>query len=201
MPNHCYNSLSILDDNSNFLEVMKNYLSTDDDGNFVIDCNKVIPMPEGIATSHLLASHENHERMAKMKHTERTEYDKMLANLNESNREKYGYADWYSWCVDTWGTKWGCYDAQTDEHGSSFNTAWCPPLPVIKELAIKTGKTLEMKYYEEGCDFIGCYTANPDGTDNDECYSPIDDAPEDLRHELGLYNDEEWADETELETK
>lgn len=47
-----------------------------------------------------------------------------------------GYAYWFDWCCDNWGTKWNAHDIkQIDAQTIRFNTAWCPPLPVLDALA------------------------------------------------------------------
>lgn len=45
-------------------------------------------------------------------------------------------ADWFHWRVDNWGTKWNAYEQEeTIGNKMIFNTAWCPPTPVIDKLA------------------------------------------------------------------
>ena len=34
--------------------------------------------------------------------------------------------NWYDWCLENWGTKWGCYDLEIDEDVIAFTSAWCP---------------------------------------------------------------------------
>ena len=44
------------------------------------------------------------------------------------NIMKYGYATWYGWCCDNWGTKWNAYDfTQLNDDCIEFNTAWNIP--------------------------------------------------------------------------
>lgn len=47
--------------------------------------------------------------------------------------KKCGATNWYDWCCDNWGTKWGTYDLNITEFSTdgfpilvSFNTAWSP---------------------------------------------------------------------------
>lgn len=54
--------------------------------------------------------------------------------------EKYGYLDWYEWCIGNWGTKWGAYHLYLvqDDPGHlefKFDTAWSPPTPIFEKLA------------------------------------------------------------------
>ena len=56
------------------------------------------------------------------------------------NYRRYGFPDWYGWCVANWGTKWNAGDAivVTDGNGQAlftFMTAWNAPLPIIQKIA------------------------------------------------------------------
>ena len=102
--------------------------------------------------------------------------------------------NWYDWCCDNWGTKWNAYDGQSvGEHdaGIGFYTAWGPPTPVIVELAKKVGQTLRMVYDEPGMDFCGELIAEPDGTYNDSIYEPRSEAPDHLKDDLMIEEEEE----------
>lgn len=52
-----------------------------------------------------------------------------------------GHKGWYDWSSANWGTKWNAYSSVTDPEGEAdscrikFDTAWAPPLPVLKRLA------------------------------------------------------------------
>ncbi len=93
--------------------------------------------------------------------------------------------DWYGWRVQNWGTKWNGYDGRFNDDQSvfSFDTAWSPPLPIIKKLAELTGETFVLQYIEYGMFFCGQYTASPE-EDYDEFYDNIENAPEELLHSL-----------------
>jgi hypothetical protein len=104
-------------------------------------------------------------------------------------------SDWYNWRVENWGTKWNGYDGSfTDDFTIfSFDTAWSPPLPVIRKLAELTGETFILEYIEEGMGFCGRYTAGKDG-DYYEFYNDIQSAPEELLDALGY---EPWEEDEE----
>lgn len=59
------------------------------------------------------------------------------------NLSHYQAATWYDWRIENWGTKWDAYDRTSEEWDSgntgtgtyTFNTAWAPPIPVIRRLA------------------------------------------------------------------
>ena len=90
-------------------------------------------------------------------------------------REKYGSNEdgfnsgGYEWCIKNWGTKWDAKDVvRRDYYGNvciTFQTAWSPPLPVIKALAAKfPNLTLSLEYFESGVEVCGgvCYPARED---------------------------------------
>jgi len=103
--------------------------------------------------------------------------------------------NWYGWCCENWGTKWNSYDGNVSDSGISFNTAWAPPTPVIAALAKQIGKPLRLIYDEMGMDFCGEVLAYPDGTYVDNCYSPRKDAPEHLKDDLMIDEEEELDNE------
>ena len=192
MPNHCTNLLSCKS-GKNIGEVIKPYL-TDDGKN--LDFNKILPMPEGIEKT---IAYNTIESITKQQTIEEREAEKAQLNLlNEENTKQYGFADWYGWCVDKWDTKWNAYNCWTleddfneveDITDISFQTAWSPPINVIRELAKLTGETFRMSYYDEGWMFAGEYIVSPDGED-DNCYEDMDDIPEgsELYEECDLGN-------------
>ena len=101
--------------------------------------------------------------------------------------------DWYSWRVENWGTKWEGYYGRfnSDDFSSfTFDTAWAPPLPVIKKLAELTGETFILEYIEEGMFFCGKYTASPDES-RDEFYDNIENASQKLLDSVGYVPYEE----------
>lgn len=66
-----------------------------------------------------------------------------LAELGKQyieNIRKYGYPQWYDWCVENWGTKWNVeddvdvsYDKNTDEYDITFDTAWSVPSGIVEK--------------------------------------------------------------------
>ena len=79
------------------------------------------------------------------------------------NVEKYGYANWYDYCVAEWGTKW-----DVGEQGNSdirpdglmlhtyFDSAWSPPIGAYEKLE-QLGFRVNALYYEGGMAFAGSY--------------------------------------------
>ena len=102
-----------------------------------------------------------------------------LVLQENANRDKYGYANWYDWCVNEWGTKWDVGDegsATLNEDGSltaSFNSAWAPPIEAYRMLE-DLGFEIKAYYFEGGMMFAGIYE------DGDDDY-----------YEVGLMNSEQ----------
>ena len=105
--------------------------------------------------------------------------------------------EWYHWRTQNWGTKWDGYDGRfnCDDFSSfTFDTAWSPPLPIIKKLAELTGETFILEYIEYGMFFCGKYTASPEEYDS-EYYDNIENAPTELLDSLGYEPYEEEMEE------
>jgi hypothetical protein len=95
--------------------------------------------------------------------------------------EKYGAADWYSWCVGNWGTKWDIspYGCEISDDGvliGSFDSPWGPPTAAYEKLE-ELGFSVKAYYHESGMGFCGLYE---DGIDD--------------YYELGEMNSDEVAD-------
>jgi len=102
-----------------------------------------------------------------------------LVAAEESNLKKYGYKNWYDWCVNNWGTKWNAggdndamqvdYDEDVGNQSIAlfqFDTAWAPPLGVLEKLMETHPElSIECRYHEPGVGFFGVWT---DGSDR--CY-------------------------------
>ena len=137
--------------------------------------------------------------------------DKQSAHETQQkmNIEKHGHADWYSWSVDNWGTKWNC-DAQDwmkienpNEDQASvtfwFDSAWSPPTALYEFIESQFEFIVTASYLEEGMSFVGQFSGGID-----ECYEfsdaeSLEDIPEELVDEWNLAElveqNEEWNDE------
>jgi hypothetical protein len=96
-----------------------------------------------------------------------------LEAKSKANQEKYGYDNWYSYCVSEWGTKW---DIGSSEYGSpayidkddpsimhaTFGSAWSPPIQGYGKL-YDLGFSVRAYYYEPGMGFCGIWD---DGVDD-----------------------------------
>lgn len=56
------------------------------------------------------------------------------------NKEKYGYVDWYEWCLDKWDTKWNAVDTVIHDVDKviEFQTAWSLAHAVLVKVAQET---------------------------------------------------------------
>ena len=132
-----------------------------------------------------------------------------LVLQENANRAKYGYTNWYDWCVNKWGTKWdvgGDGSATLNEDGSltaSFNSAWAPPIEAYRVLE-DLGFEIKAYYFEGGMMFAGIYEDGDDdyyevGSMNSS--EAFDLLPEDLTEMFGIsdsmeqYEAEEADDE------
>jgi hypothetical protein len=135
-----------------------------------------------------------------------------LERKTAENIEKYGYGNWYDYCVAEWGTKWdvGC-DGSTDVHPDGkmlhtyFDSAWSPPIGAYEKLEA-LGFGVNAMYYEGGMNYAGVYSdggdeeLNLEGMGADEIeqnYPELDEAfgiSESIREYLSQEQEEltEW---------
>jgi len=77
------------------------------------------------------------------------------------NQERYGAKDWYDWSNENWGTKWNAYSSELEDEREgeawlTFETAWSPPIPVVKALGrMFPDHAFHLKYSEPGVGFEG----------------------------------------------
>ena len=116
---------------------------------------------------------------------------KALVAKEEANQERYGYKNWYDWCVNNWGTKWNAggdnqdlqIDYDEDEADTAialfqFDTAWAPPLGVMQKLKDDHPELhIECRYSEPGVGFMGVWT---DGSDR--CYDSVENSRDQFWH-------------------
>ena len=127
MPNWCENDLAV----EGPTEVIGEFLKFAA-GESPFDFGKFIPYPAKFQRQDEIA-----EAWLK-EHAERPDYDWRLQPKDGFN------SGGYDWCVANWGTKWPAsrvevegpvtgYDEKTLEVVFHFDTAWSPPMPVIKK--------------------------------------------------------------------
>ena len=131
---------------------------------------------------------------------------KALVAAEESNLKKYGYKNWYDWCVSEWGTKWNAGGSDNadmqidfDEDGDDsialfqFDTAWAPALGVMQKLMDTHPElSIECRYHEPGVGFFGVWTDGSDRCYEFENFTGSQD-PFWTQHQDGLLLDETFG--------
>ena len=113
----------------------------------------------------------------------------LLVAQQAANQTKYGYQDWYMYCVNEWGTKWDIgyhedednapYDENQAEFTVRYNSAWSPPEAACFKL-VAMGFDITNYYYEPGMGFCGVFKDGADTT-----YS-TGEAPEEIQEQFGF---------------
>jgi hypothetical protein len=160
MPNHVESNLCITGDIKTIDKMLERY-----GGEVPIDANKIIPYPKEFAESDK-ASKEAHERARRGEIT-----------FEEAYRVKDGYSNGgKGWCVENWGTKWPLYEFTPLVKTSNgvqvgFQSAWEPPLPIIKRMSEHYPELLfTLTYIEEFNGFSGVYKVQEGEVILDECF-------------------------------
>ena len=144
MPNWCNNWVEVGHEDPAKIKALADAF---DRGEF---CDHVLPVPEDLKI--VAGSVGDPEEQRK------------LEAQTEANVKKYGYGNWYDYCVNRWGTKWDFggdgYTADIADDGlsmnASFDSAWAPPVGIYEEL-VNQGYTVRAFYYESGMGFCGVY--------------------------------------------
>jgi hypothetical protein len=144
MPNWCNNVLTLSHEDPAMIQRAKDAL---DRGEFL---QEFIPVPEELKGT-MAGSYGDDEKQ------------KALEDQTKANVKKYGYGNWYDYCVGEWGTKWDVGgDGQSDIHPdgkslfTSFDSAWSPPVDAYYKLE-QLGFTVDAMFYEGGMAFAGAY--------------------------------------------
>lgn len=154
MLNHCYNQIEIKGDPQEIEKFRSECFDGDE-----FDFNSIVPQPECLEGT---CSPNNAPEIEKVRIREQTG----------------GWDNWYDWCNDNWGTKWGAYDGWICHHNNpddftfGFNTAWSPANTSFYDIMIQKYPMLEITYYfyEPGSAFAGSYSQDDFGTINENCF-------------------------------
>jgi len=174
MPNWCNNTVEITHKDPSKMAALVLAIN---EGKF---CNFAKPVPADLQiVAGRVGGDDNPEQIA-------------LEAAETSNQDKYGYKNWYDYCVNEWGTKWDVDAYDTVEPADSitfgFDSAWSPPIGVYEAL-VEQGFEVRAYYYEPGMAFAGIWE---DG--QDDCYDiggytseTVKEAiPEDLDEMFGI---------------
>ncbi len=143
MPNWCNNNLTLEHDDPAMIQRAYDALERQE---FL---NEFCPVPEDLKiTAGFLGDGDA---------------QKELERKTAENVAKYGYGNWYDYCVGEWGTKWdvgdqGCSDIHPDGRmlHTSFDSAWSPPVNAYAKLE-QLGFRVNAMFYESGMAFAGSY--------------------------------------------
>jgi hypothetical protein len=145
MPNWCSNNLVLEHDDP---AMIKRAFDALERGEFL---QEFIPVPKEL-TETMSGFHGDADKQAE------------LEAQTRANVEKYGYGNWYDYCVGEWGTKWDVGEqGASDVHPegkmlhTSFDSAWSPPVNAYQKLE-ELGFRVEAMFYESGMAFAGTYT-------------------------------------------
>ena len=155
MPNWCNNTVEVYHPDPAKLKALVDAFN---EGKM---CNYIHPVPESL---HIVAGRVGDDNDPKQIELEAQE---------KANLETHGYATWYDFCVNEWGTKWdvGGDSAYSDpvelKEGQNdvtlgFDSAWAPPTKVYERM-VEQGFSVRAYYYEPGMAFAGVWW---DGDDN-----------------------------------
>ena len=153
MPNWCNNTVEI--GHSDPAKI-KELVAAVNEGKFLNYCR---PVPEALQIVAGRVGDDNDPKQIALQ-------EQTMHNLST-----YGYANWYDWCVNEWGTKWDVDAIETielegdvDHITFGFDSAWSPPTGAMEYL-MEQGFTVRLYYYEPGMAFAGIWE---DG--QDDCY-------------------------------
>jgi hypothetical protein len=92
---------------------------------------------------------------------------KKLEEDTARNIATHGYANWYDYCVNEWGTKWdvggdgGMATEGVNHIEMNFDSAWAPPTAAMDKF-MDLGFKVKLIYWESGMCFCGLYDENGD---------------------------------------
>lgn len=154
MPNWCNNHLTLTHDDPVMIKRAYDALER---GELL---NEFIPVPEELKET-MAGSYGDNDKQRELEAKEK------------ANVEKYGYKNWYDFCVGEWGTKWDIGESGNNDINpndpkmltTGFDSAWSPPIGAYEKL-VELGFGVKAMYYEPGMCFAGVWE---DGVD--DCYS------------------------------
>jgi hypothetical protein len=150
MPNWCNNYLELEHEDPAMIERAQKAFA---DGKLLAE---FCPVPESL---HIVAGRVGDDDNAEQK---------KLEEDTARNIATHGYANWYDYCVNEWGTKWdvgGDGDQATITSPNSismgFDSAWAPPIAAMEKFQ-DLGFKVKLIYWESGMCFCGLYDENSD---------------------------------------
>lgn len=161
MPNHVQSELTITGDN---VKAVLAHIVGKEENQF-IDLNTIIPMPEGMhleTPSSVIKAAKRAMFVPDRIGRQESLYDHETKPLDmedehwkqfiqcQENLKNHGYAYWYDWAIDNWGTKWNAYSQEIDGGVIRFETAWSGIPALIERLCkVFPGNTFDYKWADE----------------------------------------------------
>lgn len=223
MPNHTANNFTVTGPKADVLRFVAqargNDVTTGDRTD--LDFNKLLPIPKELIGTSSPSRIMTQQEIDKIWADWREKKNKGEVGSFEMERPfglgitqakydefilKYGYADWYDWCIFHWGTKWNAYDVtewsinECSEYTTSatiyYETAWSPATALWLNVS-KDYPTLEFyhEFADEGGGFLGSETIVDGRIISDEELEWDSDDGIELREGLGRY----WPEDDEVE--
>lgn len=194
MPNHVATVLTI---NGNDDEIKRFVAAVDKGEKNHFDFDGLFPMPDelrGTTSPVRIQTQEEIDAKPFLLGITQEKYNELVS--------KYGYADWYSWKIVNYGTKWGAYDADEWEisEGSAkiyYRTAWSPAINFFITVSKQfPSLVFTMEYADEGGGFVSCTMISNGEITDDKSFEWKSDEGIVIRKLVGYYWDE---DEEEYE--
>lgn len=156
MPNWCDFSIDFMGKPEDIEQLDKSFMVPEgeidpDDAYRDYDLTRALPIPEELRiTSTYISLDEVNEN---------PEYEE-LRHKYIANLEKYGYKDWYDWCIDNWGTKWAPEISDIDNFDNGHMSvrgmsAWGPPDRLVQHITSLYPVDAYVSYQETGMCFAG----------------------------------------------
>ena len=146
MPNWCSNEVSIIAENEEGTEELKQFIKDcfteeeEGDEKPLLDFEKVIPYPDSAPPKYPQA-------------------------INIEEQMKHPFSKWYNdfgydWCIENWGTKWNACEQVNvlgeEEIDLDFQTAWSPPHGIYKKIQTRLPNcSISWFYREDGMQLSG----------------------------------------------
>ena len=178
-----------------------------------VEGNTLIPMPDGIKKLMGMSSFIQHDDGTIEENKDYSEEEER--KQREYNRKEYGHEDWYDFCLNEWGSKWGfCHTAFYDGNGELVNTkeelhnllelngsldfntdcAWGPAVGLMKKIC-ELYPDIEFRCEwgeEQVTEYYGIYTYNKEDGWQEKYKKDLDvDEAYNMLDRLGLLNSEE----------
>ena len=170
MPNHITNRLKIIGTDEQITKV-RSEIKGEDENQF-IDFNKIAPMPKELENTQsplrIISQEEYDEQEKRLVEDDFSDTEKrfgisrgLTKELADEYMSKFGYAEWYGWQSNNWGTKWNAYgQTELDADELEFDTAWSTPYKIMLKLSEKyPDVTFDVQYADEDFGYnVGTYT-------------------------------------------